>query len=76
MSESVRFKTSIHQLEVLPSTTMGSSTITSNEKYGLWKEIVENRRITYYCLGLMTTALLTGFDTVIIGTITALPYFQ
>lgn len=55
---------------------MGSPTITSNEKYGLRKEIVGNKRITYYCLGLMTTALLTGFDTVVIGTITALPYFQ
>lgn len=76
MSDPAMFKTSIHQLEVLPSDTMGSSTVTSLETVGLWKQIVRNQMITWYCLGLMTTALLTGFDTVVIGTITALPYFQ
>lgn len=66
----------MHQLEVLPSTEMRFPTNSSDTTSGLWTEIVHNKMIFCYCLGLMTTALLTGFDTVVIGTITALPHFQ
>jgi hypothetical protein len=76
MAISMEPKTSGHQLELLPSNAMGSSTFNGDERSGLCKELIRHQRIVYYCLGLTMMTLLTGFDTVVIGTITALPYFQ
>ena len=43
---------------------------------GFLTEIRAYPKIWVYCCGLMSAALLTGFDTVIVGTVTALPPFQ
>lgn len=43
---------------------------------GLWREIKTYPKITAFCVGLMFSSLIGGYDTAISGNIIALPRFQ
>ncbi|KAJ5620789.1 hypothetical protein N7510_004773 [Penicillium lagena] len=53
-----------------------SSPSQTSENVGLFGEIRKYPKISAYALGLALAFLLTGYDTVILGTITAVPYFK
>ncbi|KAJ5641497.1 hypothetical protein N7490_005497 [Penicillium lividum] len=55
---------------------MTSTTSIQEEPTTLLSEIRKYPKISAYALGLALAFLLTGYDTVILGTITAVPYFK
>lgn len=63
----------------LQGSTEVASSIDPSErstKTTLWKEIRKYPRLSAYALGLALAFLFAGYDTVIVGTITGVPYFK
>lgn len=61
-----------HQIVEVDS---ASSTV-SDEQRTLWQNVKKYRKVTYITLGLTSAILLYGYDNVIVGTISAMPFFQ
>lgn len=53
-----------------------SSSQAGDEQRTLWQNVRKYRKVTYVTLAVTSAILLYGYDYVIVGTISAMPYFQ
>ncbi|KAH7075039.1 general substrate transporter [Paraphoma chrysanthemicola] len=61
---------------ISPLTLVRTKTAPQETKTGLWREIKKYPKVVIFCLGLMFSSLVGGYDTAISGNIIALPAFQ
>ena len=62
--------------EVDSDTNSQASSEASDSSRTLWQNVKKYRKVTYVTLSLTSAILLSGYDNVVVGTVSAMPVFQ
>lgn len=62
--------------EVNTTSTSQDQAQGGDEHSSLWQNVKKYRNVTYITLAMTSAILLYGYDTVVVGTISAMPVFQ